>query len=261
MRTGKRKDFSELTIADDFIFGIVMREEKYCKTFLEIVLNIKIKKLVYSENQKTIDIKKDAKSIRLDVYVDDDEGTVYNIEMQRSNESNIPKRSRYYQGMIDLNLIDKGVKYKNLPKSFVIFVCTFDYYERGWYVYKFENRCVDDINLTFGDGTTKVVLNSKGVYQQGILEKVKNLLLYIDSGKVSDDYTIELENKVKEVKKSEKWRREYMALNIALEDEREQGKISAIINLYKKGIINEEQASDELNITKEEFLKKVKHNK
>ena len=37
----KSKKFEDLTISDDFMFGIVMRDPKYCKPFLETILNIK----------------------------------------------------------------------------------------------------------------------------------------------------------------------------------------------------------------------------
>ena len=38
----RSKKFEDLTISDDFMFGIVMRDPKYCKPFLETILNIKI---------------------------------------------------------------------------------------------------------------------------------------------------------------------------------------------------------------------------
>ena len=97
----KSKKFEDLTISDDFMFGIVMRDPKYCKPFLETILNIKISRIEYPEDQKTINLSLDAKSIRLDVYVEDDFDTVYNIEMQNGHHKNLPKRTRYYQGMID----------------------------------------------------------------------------------------------------------------------------------------------------------------
>ena len=121
----RSKKFEDLTISDDFMFGIVMRDPKYCKPFLETILNIKISRIEYPEDQKTINLSLDAKSIRLDVYVEDDFDTVYNIEMQNGHHKNLPKRTRYYQGMIDLNLLDKGMDYTQLKQSFVIFVCTF----------------------------------------------------------------------------------------------------------------------------------------
>lgn len=48
------KKFEELTITDDFMFGIIMRNPKYCKPFLETVLNIRIRHIEYPEDQKTI---------------------------------------------------------------------------------------------------------------------------------------------------------------------------------------------------------------
>ena len=62
----------------------------------------------YPKSQKIIDLSADAKSVRLDVYVEDGKGTVYNIEMQTTSNKNIPKRMRYYQGMIDLNILKKA---------------------------------------------------------------------------------------------------------------------------------------------------------
>ena len=74
------KKFEVLTISDDFMFGIIMRNPKYCKPFWETILNIKISRIGYPQDQKTINLSLDAKSIRLDVYVEDDSNTVYNIE-------------------------------------------------------------------------------------------------------------------------------------------------------------------------------------
>ena len=35
------KRFEELKLKDDFMFGVVMRNPKYCKPFLETILGIK----------------------------------------------------------------------------------------------------------------------------------------------------------------------------------------------------------------------------
>lgn len=75
---------------------------------LEIILVKPIKRIVYINKEEALDVSAGGKSIRLDVYVDDEDGTVYDMEMQTTANSNIPKRLRYYQGMIDLNLIEKG---------------------------------------------------------------------------------------------------------------------------------------------------------
>lgn len=181
----KIRKYEELTLKDNFMFGIIMRNPKYCKTFLETILGVKIKRIEYPESQKTIDITLPAKSVRLDIYVEDDKNTVYNIEMQTSSNENIPKRSRYYQGMIDLNILDKGGDYSELKKSFVIFVCTFDLFGKGRHIYTFENRCIQDTSLPLGDGTTKIILNTKGTADD-VSSDMKALLNYIDGQLPSD---------------------------------------------------------------------------
>ena len=132
------KAFEELQIKDDFMFSVIMRNPKFCRPFLERVLGITISRIEYPRPQETIDISADAKSVRLDIYVEDGEETVYNIEMQATANRNLPKRTRYYQGMIDLNILEKGKDYKGLKCSFVIFVCAFDLFGEGRHIYTFE---------------------------------------------------------------------------------------------------------------------------
>ena len=69
----------------DYVFGKIMEDKETCKRFIEQTLDIKIRDLVYLEKQKTLDPAIDVKGIRLDVYVEDDQNTVYNIEIQSAN--------------------------------------------------------------------------------------------------------------------------------------------------------------------------------
>lgn len=102
------KRIEDLNLEDDFLFSRVMSDEEICRIVLEKLLNISIKKIVLPEQQKTIDLLLDSKGVRLDIYVNDDVGTIYNCEMQRGKRGQLPKRSRYYQGNIDLDSISKG---------------------------------------------------------------------------------------------------------------------------------------------------------
>ena len=241
---GKR--FEELEFKDDFMFGVIMRNPKYCKPFLETILGIKISHIEYPKSQETIDLSSDAKSVRLDIYVEDGKGTVYNIEMQTTGNKGLPKRMRYYQGMIDLNILEKGSSYKNLKKSFVIFVCTFDLFGKGLHVYTFENRCVQDLELPLGDDTTKIILNTKGT-KDDVSQEMKRLLDFIDGQKPEADFTRELAEAVQSVRDNEKWRLDYMTLQMSYQEKFEQGveqgveqgigqeKIEAAIRMIEAG--------------------------
>ncbi len=118
--------------------------KKLCQKLLEVILNVKISKIEYVKEQVSLTGKPDSKSVRLDVYVSDDAGTVYDVEMQTGNTRNLPKRSRYYQSIIDINLLMKGSGYQSLRKSYVIFICTFDPFGAGRHIFRFENRCLED---------------------------------------------------------------------------------------------------------------------
>ena len=80
-----KKRFDDLTIADDFMFCKVMQNESICKEFLEMVLSDKIGKIAYLSPQNSVAIGIEAKSIRLDVFVKDEAGKSYDIEMAFSD--------------------------------------------------------------------------------------------------------------------------------------------------------------------------------
>jgi len=203
--------WEDLGISNDFLFGKVMRNPKLCKTLIESILNIQIDHIEYLEEQKAIDLTLDAKSIRLDVYVADGKGTVYNLEMQTSDTKELPRRSRYYQGMIDLNLIDKGERYWKLNNSYVIFICTFDVFGKGRHIYTFENTCKEEEGLKLGDGTTKIFLNSSGTVND-VEGNLHAFLSYMDGKGAEGEFAEEIDQEVQKAKENKEWRRQYMTL-------------------------------------------------
>lgn len=147
--------------------------------------------------------------------------------MQTVENRNIHKRTRYYQGMIDLNILEKGENYKSLKKSFVIFICTFDLFGRGRHIYTFENRCIQDTSLSLGDDTIKIILNTKGTMDD-VTPELKSLLDFIDGEEPRDEFTKELEAAVKTVRKNEKWRLDYMTLQQEYRERFQEGKVEGI---------------------------------
>ena len=232
----KKKTLEELTISDDFMFGAVMSNPKRCKPLLEMILNVKIKKIEYPELQKTIDKQYGSKGIRLDVYVEDDENTVYNIEIQATMFKYLAKRMRYYQGLIDLNIIDKGEDYSSLKKSFVIFICTYDPFGEGRYVYTFENRCLENPVLSFGDDATKIILNTEGTVGD-ISEDLRATLRYFAGDGPQTEYTKGLDEEVADVRESEKWRREFMTLLMRDKENKKLGRYEKMVEAIKNGTI------------------------
>ena len=67
-------------ITDAFMFAKVMSNKEICKPVLEQILNIKIRDIEYLDYEETIQIAPGSKSIRLDIYVEDDKNTVFNLD-------------------------------------------------------------------------------------------------------------------------------------------------------------------------------------
>ena len=211
-------------LEDDFLFAKVMSDKEICKEFLEKLLDIEIEKIEMPENQKTIDLLLESKGIRLDIYVKDENNTVYNIEMQRGKHKNLPKRLRYYQGNIDLDLISKGDDYRKLSKSYIIFICTFDLFGAGRHRYTFETVCIEDNNIKLEDDTNKIILNTTGVIKD-LSEELIDFLEYIEHSnaetaeKATGTLVKNIHKKVNEIKHDVSVEVEFMTL---LERDREK---------------------------------------
>lgn len=226
-----------LKISNDFMFAKVMRNPELCKGLLERLLGVAIDHIEYPEEQKAIDIARDSKSVRLDVYLRDGEGTVYNVEIQTTSNKNLPKRTRYYQGMIDLNAIEKGADYSGLPQSFVIFICTFDAFGQGRWRYTFQNLCREDPKLALNDGTTKVFFNTKGTRGR-VSKEAKKALRFIGGEAAEDGFTERLAEEVRKVKENKEWKVEYMTLLMREREKYKEGRAEGRAEGKAGGIID-----------------------
>lgn len=207
------KPWEELTISDNYMFQLVMREPKLCQHLIETILQIKIKEISFPDYEKTISLGLESKSVRLDVYVKDDEGRVYDIEMQCANRGrrNLAMRSRIYQSMIDAELLERGAHYETLNPTFVIFICTFDLFGAGEALYRFSTHCDAIHDIILEDDEVRIFLNSKGS------AKAKNpelaaFLRYVDGQAAEGRFAQEVNQAVCKVKSLEGRRREYMYL-------------------------------------------------
>ena len=215
--------WESLGISNDFMFGKVMQDAELCKELLQRILpDLEIDHIEYPEAQKSIRLDVDAKSVRLDVYVRDGKGTVYDIEMQVADTGELPKRSRYYQSMIDLQLIDKGQYYKKLKPSYIIFICPFDLFGKGRHIYTFENICKEENSVFLKDGAVKIFLNADSD-QNDVSKELKAFLDYVAGKEPEDDFIKRLEEAVEQARKNREWRHEYMTLLMRDQENIEKG--------------------------------------
>ena len=221
--------FANLTIQSDFIFKKVMSRKRICKHLLEELLQIEIADINYIEAEKTIDPNYTSHGIRLDIIVADDKNTHYNLEMQVKNNKNpntnthvLPKRSRYYQALLDFDLLQAGQPYDLLPPTYIIFICIFDFFEQGNYVYTFKKRCLENPELELPDEATTMILNTKGTHGN-ISKDIKSFYDYVNNNIVTTDFTKQIDDEISYLKLDTKVRREFMIMEARLLDERREG--------------------------------------
>ncbi len=108
------QEYEKQTLKNDFIFGKVMQDKTLCIKLLELLTGNDIDDLISINTQKAIKVTNESKGIRYDVYVEDCDNNAYDTEMQNLNTlEDLPKRTRYYQGMMDLNLLESGGSYND----------------------------------------------------------------------------------------------------------------------------------------------------
>jgi predicted transposase/invertase (TIGR01784 family) len=260
------KEYNELDFTDDFMFCMILENNlELCKELLELILDIKIKKVELADSQKRIDLTYDGKGVRLDVYVNDSENTVYDIEMQTTKQKELPKRTRYYQGMIDLNSIQKGMDYSELKKTYVIFICLKDVFGKNLPIYTFNSICEQDHSIRLGDEATKVILNAEGS-REGLSENMCRFLDYLIGKKATDSFTQKLQDAVDSAIAKKEWEVLYMTFAMKIREERKEASFEAkventieiakefnadhntiIMLLQKKVNLSPEEAEEALN--------------
>ncbi len=139
-----------------------------------------------------------------------------------SHSSELPKRSRYYQGMIDLNLIERGAHFRELKRSFVIFICLEDLFDGNLPIYTFENTCVENNVIKLNDGAIKVFVNASCT-DINISPQIREFIDYLKTARSTGELTERIADDVLKIASSDKWRTEYMTNQLFYIEAREEG--------------------------------------
>ena len=203
------KNYEELKLSDDFMFGKVMEDGNLCREVLECLLRKPVGELEEMEFQREYRYAVDGKPIRLDIYTRDGKA-VYDAEMQNLNHKkkedyDLPKRSRFYQSVMDTDHLKKKQSYRTLPETNILFICTFDPFGEGLPQYTFRNRCDESPELALQDQAAKYFFNCTCEGEE-MPENIQALYRYIMTGEAVDELTEKLEKAVEAGRRNEKWR-------------------------------------------------------
>ena len=280
---GKTKDLiplKELNLTNRFLFDEVLEDPQTHQDILSIIFGRDIPLLEQNETEKELRVSPHLRAVRMDVYAMDEEKSVYNTEMQQKKRTDLAKRSRYYQSMIDAGLLEPGIPdYNQLNNSYIIIITPFDLFGYGRYVYTFRAGCLEEPDCCLEDGAVRIFLNTRGKNDGEVSKKLVGFLRYVED--TTDEMAADMDserikrihNRVRKVKASEEvgvkymqaWEERYYdkeeARQEGLEEGRQEGreigkqegKQEAIKNLIRKKLKKGCSAEEIADILEEEL--------
>ena len=89
----------------------------------------------------------------------DGDGRQFDVEIQQDAEGASPKRARYHSGLMDMNTLNAGQDFDELPETHVIFITRDDVLGYGLPIYHI-NRKIEEVGDEFKDEAYIIYVNS-----------------------------------------------------------------------------------------------------
>ncbi len=279
MQAKESKTLQELNLTDDFLFDVATEELENCKAIIELTTGLRLKSLKWKSGQKVIHNLPGKRGVRLDFIAESEDGRIFDVEMQNRNEGNIPKRTRFYQALIDAPILKSGERgFDKMNPLYIIIICNYDPYGKKKYCYTFDNQCKEVPGLRLGDEVNKLLLSTKGENEEEVPKELVDFLHYVTESNENglpdecDERLKRLHESIREIKASADMEVEYMKM-----EERERiirdegvefgkqigiinGKIESVLELLEdKGEVPEKVKTEIFAETDLEVLKKWLH--
>ncbi len=255
-----QQDFAEemeSNLCDFALFLTVMKNSTAYRNTLSIILDEPDIRLKEVKVEQVILNKSGKRAIRLDAWALSEDERQFDMEMQNDTEQDsVPKRSRFYQGLMDSPVLKSGkeTKYRQLPSSTIIFITKDDIFKKDRAKYTFTEQCEEVEGLKLEDGTTKIFLNmtSKNGSKElvSLLQYMKKTDINNPEIEVKDERLLMLDKIVEEVRESEEWEAVKLdildvGINKGIEIGREQ-TIHATIEFLQEHNVKREDAKQQL---------------
>ena len=99
-------------------------------------------------------------SAQLDILAQDENGSYFNVEIQRADEGAPAKRARFYSSTLDTVFLKAGHDYEELPETYVIFITENDVLNANLPIYNID-RTIRQNNADFNVARTSFTSTAK----------------------------------------------------------------------------------------------------
>ena len=131
---------------DDTFMRVLFRDNlPLAELVLRIITGKKDLRLTQEETQKDMSRLVGARGICLDVHGVDDQNRQYDLEVQRADSGARPERARYHASVLDVENLNAGQQFEELPTTYIIFITENDIWGAGAALYP-----MDRINAVIG---------------------------------------------------------------------------------------------------------------
>ena len=252
MNQKPKRTLQELDLLDRFLFDATMEDPKAYEALLAILFGEEIHLLTPPETEKEFRVSPLLRSIRVDVYSMDRTKRVFQTEAQKENTHNLPKRSRYYQSLMDTAMLEPGcVDFNLLKDTCIIMIAPFDLFGQGKYRYTFRMTCEESEKLELQDGAKRIFFNTKGKNKGEVSPELIELLEYMEKTTKYQEVQSQSEKiriikrRVSQVKLSEEMGVRYMQAWEEKAMEREAGRKEGYESGQKEGYKSGQKAGHE----------------
>ena len=231
-------------IDDDFMRCLFRDNIPLTQHVLRILTGIGELNITSVETQADMKRLVGARSICLDAYGTDDEGKKYDMEVQRSDKGAGKYRARYHSSAMDIDNLDAGQDFNELPDTYTIFITENDIFAEGLPYYDIERMNMSTGEL-FHDGEHILYINC--AYRGD--DEIGKLMHDFSCSDPDDMINKELADRTRYFKETEEGVEAVCKIMEDMRNEKElETRLSDIKNLMETLKLSVDQAMDALKI-------------
>ena len=147
------------TLMSDIFMRNVFKQRECLEYVLQVIMekqDLKVIEQIIQKDYKNLQ----GRSAIMDCVARDSEGKQFDVEIQQDNEGASPKRARYHSGLMDMNTLNPGQDFDELPESYVIFITRDDILGYGFPIYHID-RHIKEADDSFQDEAHIIYVNSR----------------------------------------------------------------------------------------------------
>ena len=148
-----------LTIMSDIFMRNVLKKRECTEYILRVIMDredLEVKEQVLQKDYKNLQ----GRSAVLDCVARNTQSKRYAVELQQEEEGASARRARYHSGLLDMNTLEAGQDFDELPESYVIFITRDDVLGYGLPIYHI-NKKIEEVTEDFQDGAHIIYVNAK----------------------------------------------------------------------------------------------------